>query len=81
MFASTLEQMLDAQLSEHLGYQSYEAKGHNCGKSRNGFYSKNVRTSEGETGVRVPRERKASVADLKTICQASTLEQATASLH
>jgi transposase-like protein len=57
LFANTLEQMMDAELSEHLGYEPYEAKGHNSGNSRNGYYSKKVRTSEGETGVRVPRDR------------------------
>ena len=42
---------------DHLGYEPYEAKGRNSGNSRNGYYSKKVRTSEGETDVRVPRDR------------------------
>ena len=57
LFANTLEQMLDAELSEHLGYEAYEAKGRNSGNSRNGYYRKKVRTSEGDTGVRIPRDR------------------------
>jgi len=36
LFASTLEQMLEAELSEHLGYEPYEAKGRNSGNNRNG---------------------------------------------
>lgn len=58
LFASTLEQMLEAELTEHLGYEPYEAKGRNSGNSRNGSYRKKVRTSAGETEVEVPRDRK-----------------------
>lgn len=57
LFASTLEQMLEAELSEHLGYEPYEAKGRNSGNNRNGKYSKKVRSSEGETTIQVPRDR------------------------
>jgi len=57
LFAHTIEQMLEAELSEHLGYEAYEAKGRNSGNSRNGRYSKKLRTSEGETTVQVPRDR------------------------
>src|SRR5512143_2390312 len=57
LFAQTMEQMLEAELSEHLGYEPYEAKGRNSGNSRNGHYSKKVRTSAGETQIEVPRDR------------------------
>jgi len=57
LFAQTLEQMLEAELTEHLGYEPYEAKGRNSGNNRNGFYGKKVRTSEGETSIQVPRDR------------------------
>ena len=57
LFASTLEQMLEAELSEHLGYEPYEAKGRNSGNNRNGKYTKKVRSSEGETQIQVPRDR------------------------
>jgi putative transposase len=57
LFASTLEQMLEAELSEHLGYEPYEAKGRNSGNNRNGKYTKKVRSSEGETTIQVPRDR------------------------
>src|SRR5215216_2262363 len=58
LFASTLEQMLETELTEHLGYEPYEAKGRNTGNSRNGHYRKTIRTSAGETEVDVPRDRK-----------------------
>jgi putative transposase len=57
LFANTLEQLMEEELTDHLGYEPYEAKGRNSGNSRNGYYSKKVRTSEGETDVRVPRDR------------------------
>lgn len=57
LFAHTIETMLDAELSEELGYEPYEAKGKNSGNSRNGHYPKKVRTSAGETTIQVPRDR------------------------
>ena len=57
LFADTLEQMLEAELSEHLGYEPYEAKGRNRGNNRNGRYPKKVRTSGSETTIQVPRDR------------------------
>jgi len=57
LFARTLEQMLEVEMTEHLGYEPYEAKGRNSGNNRNGHYSKKVRTGEGETIIEVPRDR------------------------
>lgn len=57
LFASTLEQMLEGEMTEHLGYEPYEAAGRNSGNNRNGHYPKKVRTSTGETSVQVPRDR------------------------
>ena len=57
LFASTLEQMLEGEMAEHLGYEPYEAAGRNSGNNRNGHYPKKVRTSTGETSVQVPRDR------------------------
>ena len=58
LFAETLETMLEAEISEQLGYERYEAKGRNSGNSRNGKRDKSLRTSGGETQIRVPRDRK-----------------------
>lgn len=57
LFSDTLEQMLDAELSDHLGYEKYEALGRNSGNSRNGHYGKKVRTSSGDVEIQVPRDR------------------------
>ena len=58
LFGQTLEAMLEAEMSEHLGYERYEAKGRNSGNNRNGSYKKKVRSSGGEIEIEVPRDRK-----------------------
>ncbi len=57
LFAGTLEQMLEAEIDEQLGYKRYEAKGRNSGDSCNGHYSKRVRSSDGEVSIQLPRDR------------------------
>ena len=37
LFAETIEEMLEAELEEHLGYGRYESAGRNSGNSRNGL--------------------------------------------
>lgn len=60
LFGDTLEAMLEAELTEHLGYEPYEAAGRNSGNSRNGSYTKKVRSSAGEVKLEVPRDREGS---------------------
>jgi putative transposase len=62
LFANTLEQMLETELTEELGYEPYEVKGRNSGNNRNGHYAKKVCTSEGETNIQVPRDRNGEFA-------------------
>jgi len=57
LFAETIESMLEAELSEHLGYERYAAEGRNSGNSRNGHYTRKLRTSVGEEQIEVPRDR------------------------
>src|SRR5215217_3103101 len=57
LFAHTLEQMLDAELTAHLGYERYAASGRNSGNSRNGKRPRTLRTSAGDLTVTVPRDR------------------------
>jgi transposase-like protein len=57
LFADTIETMLEAELTEHLGYERYAAKGRNSGNSRNGKRSKQLRTSAGSTTIQLPRDR------------------------
>jgi putative transposase len=57
LFADTLEQMLEAELTAHLGYPRHAAEGRNSGNSRNGKRPRNLRTSSGDTTIQVPRDR------------------------
>jgi len=57
LFAKTLEEMLETELSEELGYDKYEAKGRNSGNSRNGKRPKQLRTPNGDVTIQVPRDR------------------------
>lgn len=57
LFSQTMQEMLEAELDEQLGYERYESKGRNSGNSRNGHYSKTVRTSNGEVELEIPRDR------------------------
>lgn len=57
LFSRTIEEMLEAELTEKLGYESHEVKGHNSGNSRNGHYTRKMRTSGGDAEINVPRDR------------------------
>ncbi len=57
LFATTIEQMLEAELTAHLGYEPYAAEGRNSGNSRNGKRTRSLRTSSGDTTITVPRDR------------------------
>jgi putative transposase len=52
-----MERMLDAEMTEHLGYEAYEGKGRTAGNSRNGYTTKTVETESGKVDIRVPRDR------------------------
>jgi len=57
LFSKTIEQMLETELTEELGYEPYQAEGRNSGNSRNGHYIRKMRTSGGDAEIRVPRDR------------------------
>src|SRR3972149_7191433 len=50
LFGKTLTAMLEGEMSAHLGYEPYEAKGRNSGNSRNGKRERQGRTSSGGGG-------------------------------
>jgi transposase-like protein len=54
---SVLETALEAEMSEHLGYDKHDAAGRNRGNSRNGTRSKTVLTEIGPVEIDVPRDR------------------------
>ena len=53
-----MENGLEAELDEDLGYGKYDYKNKATDNSRNGHSSKNLRTSFGDVEVSVPRDRK-----------------------
>ena len=53
----TLEHMMQAELTGHLGYKKHEVIGRGSGNSRNGTYERKVKTSAGEIPIEVPRDR------------------------
>ena len=42
LFAGTIEQMLEAEMDEHLGYEKNSVEGNNSGNSRNGYGKKTI---------------------------------------
>ena len=57
LFAGTIEQMLEAEMDEHLGYEKHSAKGNNSGNSRNGYNPKTIISDYGSSEIAVPRDR------------------------
>lgn len=57
LIKSSLEQILESEMTEHLGYDKHSFEGNNTGNSRNGKTQKTVRTDEGEIDLSVPRDR------------------------
>ena len=60
LFAETIQEMLEAELDEHLGYDRYDNQNKSTTNSRNGHRNKNVRSDFGQVGIRVPRDREGS---------------------
>jgi transposase-like protein len=57
---TVLETALEAEMSEHLGYERHDPAGRDGGNSRNGTRTKTVLTEIGPVEIEVPRDRDAS---------------------
>ncbi|MFW5701258.1 MAG: IS256 family transposase [Cyclobacteriaceae bacterium] len=58
LFKQGVEEMLQAELEAHLGYEKYSKQGNGSGNSRNGYFSKNVKTDNlGDMVLNIPRDR------------------------
>ena len=53
-----IEKMLEGELDAHLDYEKHQPS--DSSNSRNGYTTKKVKTSLGETSIKVPRDREAS---------------------
>lgn len=57
LFKGTIEEILEAEIEDHLGYKKHSIEGNNTGNSRNGYSQKTIRTKMGETELNIPRDR------------------------
>lgn len=57
LFAGTIQEMLEAELEDHLGYERYDNKNKGTSNSRNGYRTKKVKSDFGEVKLSIPRDR------------------------
>ena len=57
LFAGTIEQMLEGEMEEHLGYSKNNIMGNNTGNSRNGYNKKTILSEYPEAEISIPRGR------------------------
>jgi len=55
MMGAIIEEMLEVERDEYLGYQKYQRS--ETTNSRNGYSSKNVRSTQGDIKLDIPRDR------------------------
>jgi len=59
---AVLERAMQAELTDHLGYEPHDAAGDNSGNSRNGKSRKTLKGDFGELPLEVPRDRNSTFA-------------------
>jgi putative transposase len=55
--AALVEKALQAEMTEHLGYEKHAVSGRGSGNSRNGKTDKTLKSEAGEMAVEIPRDR------------------------
>jgi len=73
LFGNIIQQFLEAEMDEQLGREKYERVDDSSKNYRNGYSKKNIKTSFGEVGLDVPRDRNAEfepriVKKYETVC-------------
>lgn len=58
--AALVERAMEAELTDHLGYEKHDPAGHGSGNSRNGHSKKTLKSAKGDIPVDVPRDREGS---------------------
>lgn len=58
LFAETIQEMLEAEMDTHLGYEKHDVKTKTTSNSRNGKSKKTVVSEYGEQEISVPRDRR-----------------------
>ncbi|KEH96723.1 IS256 family transposase, partial [Clostridium botulinum] len=60
MLKDVIQNILEAEMEDHLGRDKYERNSENNSKNyRNGYSKKNIRSSFGDIDVDIPRDRNA----------------------
>ena len=62
LFKRGIQQILQVEMDEHLGYDKHSPEGYNSGNSRNGHTTKVVKSKRGKLTIEVPRDRNSSFA-------------------
>jgi transposase-like protein len=57
LIAPVLQSMLEAELTDHLGYDKHDPRGRKSGNNRNGHSTKTMRTDFGPAPIEIPRDR------------------------
>jgi transposase-like protein len=57
LHTKVFEELLQAEMDEHLGYEKHSKEGDLSGNSRNGKYKKKIQGEHGEADIEVPRDR------------------------
>jgi len=60
LIKSSMENLLETELTEHLGYDKNSPEGNNSGNNRNGKTYKTIKTDEGQIELTIPRDRNAT---------------------
>jgi putative transposase len=73
LFGNIIQQFMEAEMEDHLGREKYERSDSEKKNYRNGYSSKNIKTSFGEVEVDVPRDRNSEfepkiVKKYETVC-------------
>lgn len=73
LFKDVIQQLLEAEMEEHLGREKHERSNETNPNYRNGYSSKTIESSFGEVGIDIPRDRKAQfepkvVKKYETVC-------------
>ena len=60
--ADLIQECMDAELEDELGYSRYDYRNKQTDNSRNGSYKKTVSSSQGEIELSIPRDRNGEYA-------------------
>jgi len=58
MMGGMIEELLEVERDEHLGYAKHDTANKETDNSRNGYSPKTVRSSQGDIELKIPRDRK-----------------------